>query len=114
MNTGIDPAFPPMITFYSVAFFQLFDRIGLEAAREVAQAASDISCQHALQYECGKAITYDLPHVGKVSPGKVLAAMPAFLVWQQRGAGIDYLPDSVFLQAADDAYKLHKLNQNYE
>ena len=111
MNSpGIDPAFSPMITFYSVAFYQLFDRIGLDKARETAERASEISGEHALQYESNQGIEYELPHVdGKVSPGKVLAAMSAFVVWQQKLCKVDYFPESVMLSAALDGYSFTNL-----
>lgn len=109
MNTGIDPAFPPMIMFYSIGFFRLFDQIGIEESSKLAQAASDISGERALQYECNTGVTHELPHVGKVTPGKVLAAMPAFLVWRMKRQSIDYFPESVLLRASLDAWILYEL-----
>ena len=52
---------------------------------------------------------WEMPHIGKASAGKLLAVIAAYIVFKQREAGIEYLPDSPLLSAADSAYKLWKL-----
>ena len=104
----INPALTMSVSFYSVAFFELFERIGFEKAQQVADAASDISGEHALHCEANQGITYTLPYCDKPqSPIQVIAAVSAFLAWTQIKAN-HALPQSELLSACQMGWKMYQ------
>ena len=98
------------ISFYAASCYPTFERLGFDAAKEAADAAGEANSQ----YPCwqrdkkGQFPEFDLPHFGKRSSVFCIAVLCAFLVWTQKAAG-NPLPDSPLLAAAEDGWKLWKM-----
>jgi hypothetical protein len=103
-----DPIYS-IVAFYSVTWYRKFELLGYEAAKTVAGSATIISAENALEHEVGSTKRYRLPHLDQdFTPGQVLAITPAFLVWESKKTN-NPLPDSPFLQAAEQGWKLWQM-----
>lgn len=107
----IDAAVYPMIVWYSQAFYPVFEQIGYDASLQAAQAASDFNNEEPLlmRGKGGEFASREIPHFGECTGPRCVALLAAFLVWAQhlgQGVGTIYLPDSVFLKAAEEGYQM--------
>lgn len=109
----IDPSVEPMIMWYSQSCYSIFDQIGYAASLEAAESASEFNQRKPLlmREKNGKFPETDIPHFGIRSGPFCVALLTAFLVWSQHQHNEDesgniYLPDSVFLVAAESGYRL--------
>lgn len=109
--TLFESAFYQAAFWNAISIFDVFQAIGPDAARELAEAAGRASDAFPLELtdEKGKFAELDLPHVGRRSGLYCLAVMAAYIVWQIRQANQPYLPDSPLLKAADEAYRSWQL-----
>lgn len=107
-NSFEDAALTGAITFYSVGCYERF----MELTGDQAQEAMDFAQEQSMVYplwqrnEKGEFPQYDVPHFGIRSSVWLMALMSAWLVWMQKGAGIELLPDSPLLKAAECGYTL--------
>ena len=103
-----DPALHGCITWYSQSCYDHFDRLGFDAANEIAQVANDQNGKEPLliRNKKGEFNQFELPYIGKKSGPYLVALMSAFLVWTQRQLVDNPLPDSPMLAAAHDGLKL--------
>lgn len=113
----IDAAVSPMIMWYSQSCYAKFESIGYEAALEAAQAASDFNSREPLLMRTAKGefSTADIPHFDECTGPFCIALLAAFLVWTQHiGQGTHdaiYLPESLFLDAAEEGYQMWRMLQ---
>jgi hypothetical protein len=104
-----DPALSPTIMFYSVSAYPVFERVGFDRSKEIVTQADQVLLENPLsRNKKGEFDKFDIDEFGSVSVVFCAALVSAFLVWTQREAGIDYLPDSPFLSAANDGYNLYR------
>ena len=103
-----DPQMLGAIMYYSAACYPIFDQIGDDKAKEAANFCSQKSQEYPLwmRNKKGKFPEYDVPHFGKRSSVFCIAVMSAYMIWQQRKAGITEFPASVFLDAANMGWGL--------
>ena len=105
-----NPAITGMICFYSQWLYPIFERIGTDESQKLSEQASKISAENPLHCMGHEDKTWELPHLGACSPGKVLAILPAYIVWFCKSSNKDaLLPDSPLIQAADLGYKMWKM-----
>jgi hypothetical protein len=113
-DDSVDPALYPMIVWYSQTSYAIFDQVGYDQALEAAQAASDFNNVEPLlmRNKKGEFASREIPNFGERSGPFCVAMLAAFLVWSQhKGQGKEdgiYLPDSVFLKAAEEGYQMYR------
>lgn len=99
----------PMIVFYSMDCYPIFERIGYDESKRVAEAAQAFSLIEPLLMPNarGKFSQTELPHFGVRSAPYVAALMAAFIVWSQHEwFDQPYIPaGSMLLQAAEEGYQ---------
>lgn len=100
-----DPALALSVHAYSIGLFPLFEQIGYDASKSLAEKAESYSSENPLHL-CGDR-KFDMPVIGQCSGAKLIAVMSSFLVWSQRKQGFP-LPTSTLLSASNEAYELWK------
>ena len=105
-----DPAMTGALTFFSVSCYERFATLTPAQCQEAADFASARSGEYPLwmRGKKGEFPQYDVPHFGTRSSVYLIALMSAFLVWSQKKAGIETMPDSPLLDAALMGYKLYE------
>lgn len=101
----------PIVSMYSLHFFDVFNRLTSDETNELALAAVQVTAENPLDKQLDGIPRYWLPHFGNCTAGQVITAMCAFIVWKMDGKG---LPDSVLLHAARSSYELWKLSHTHK
>ena len=105
-----DPALYASLLWYSVGIYPVIERLGFEGFKPIAESADGALLLHPLMRDKkGNFPEVELPEFGKKSIVFCTAVVSAFLVYSQRSVGIDELPNSPLLKAANDGYNLWKL-----
>ncbi len=106
----IDPAMVGAILFDSAHCYSVLATLTPEQAKEAADFASEQSLRCPLWERDAKTHQfpiYDVPYFGKRSSIYLIALMSAYLVWMQKQAGIQTMPQTPLVQAALDGYTLY-------
>ena len=106
----VDPAMVGAVMFHAAACYPILDRLTPEQAKEAAEFAGEQSLRYPLwqRNNRGEFPTYDVPHLGPRSSIFLIALMSACLVWSQKRAGIDPVPQTPLMKAATDGYALYE------
>jgi hypothetical protein len=106
-----DPAMHGAIMFFSVSCYRQFATLTPAQCQEAADFASEQAQRYPLWMRDGKTGEFpqvDVPHFGTRSSVYLMAIMSAYLVWSQKKAGVESMPDSPLLDAAVMGYRLYE------
>lgn len=99
------------VRWYSAGLYPLYERMGFDEAKKIADAAGEHSLGYPLHLGNVGKKEFEVPELGKVSAGKCIAIMVSFLVWVQWKAGNDLglHKGHAFWDAAVDGLNLWRL-----
>ena len=104
-----DAALTGCVMWYSVNIYRRLGELTKAQITEAMDAAGE-ACNQKPLWMTGDQ-TFTIPHFGAKSGPWIIALMSAYVVWTQKKAGEEYLPDSPLLEAAALGWQLYQLDE---